>query len=162
MDFPTMNYFIADNSNNNAAVASMKRKHEQEPQEENLNSRKRMHLVDHLSPTTITTTSTTQTQQPFSLPSPPPVQGVTTKGTFQLSPNATANRANVVVLPPSTPPEDDIVMMEDEYTDEDEVLATPSATAVRYIAYDVGDDLDEGGYIGSLERGWSEMFNEMY
>lgn len=120
-----------------------------------------MHLSDHLSPTTITT-SITHTQQPFSLPSPPPVKGATTKGSFQLSSNATANRANVVVLPPSTPPEDDIVMMEDEYTDEDEVLATPSATAVRYIAYDVGDDLDEGGFIGSLERGWSEMFNEMY
>lgn len=83
------------------------------------------------------------------------------KGSFQLSPNATANRANVVV-PPSTPPEDDIVMMEDDFTDEDDVLKTPSATAVRYIAYDVGGDLDEGGYIGSLERGWSEMFNEMY
>lgn len=55
------------------------------------------------------------------------------------------------------------MMMEDDYTDEDESLQTPSYMNCysSYIPTDVGEDLEDGGYTGQLERGWSEMFSEM-
>lgn len=57
----------------------------------------------------------------------------------------------------------DVMMVDDDYTDEDESLQTPSYMNCysSYIATDIGDDLENGGYTGQLERGWSEMFNEM-
>ncbi|KAG2200270.1 hypothetical protein INT46_000464 [Mucor plumbeus] len=55
------------------------------------------------------------------------------------------------------------MIMEDDYTDEDESLQTPSYMNhySSYISTDVGEDVEDGGYTGQLERGWSEMFNEM-
>jgi len=57
----------------------------------------------------------------------------------------------------------DVMMVDDDYTDEDESLQTPSYMNCysSYITTDIGDDLESGGYTGQLERGWSEMFNEM-
>ncbi|GAN07954.1 hypothetical protein MAM1_0183d07459 [Mucor ambiguus] len=57
----------------------------------------------------------------------------------------------------------DVMMVDDDYTDEDESLQTPSYMNCysSYIATDIGDDLEDGGYTGQLERGWSEMFNEL-
>lgn len=76
------------------------------------------------------------------------------KPNFILSASATANMANT----PSPMMEDTV--MEDDYTDEDEVLQTPSSMSCsEFIPHDVGQDLDQGGYTGSLELGWSEMYN---
>ena len=71
----------------------------------------------------------------------------------KLSINATANRANIAL---SLPQEEDM----EEYTDEDESLPTPMSCTSNYIHYDLGDN-DACGLIGSLERGWSDMLNEM-
>lgn len=105
---------------------------------------------------------------------------------YKPSPNAIANFANSsmdttptgscgMITPPSeqqqqlplqtqhTESNADVMMVDDDYTDEDESLQTPSYMNCynSYITTDVGDDLESGGYTGQLERGWSEMFNEM-
>ncbi|CEP09338.1 hypothetical protein [Parasitella parasitica] len=58
--------------------------------------------------------------------------------------------------------EHDISMMDEEYTDEDETLQTPSYMNgySSYMITDAEEDSDSG-YIGQLEGGWSEMFSEM-
>ncbi|KAL7320413.1 hypothetical protein PS15m_000305 [Mucor circinelloides] len=104
---------------------------------------------------------------------------------YKPSPNAIANFANSsmdITSPASfgmiTPPTEqqplplqmqetvnnaDVVMVDDDYTDEDESLQTPSYMNCysSYITTDIGEDVENGGYTGQLERGWSEMFNEM-
>ncbi|KAL9559391.1 hypothetical protein MBANPS3_000466 [Mucor bainieri] len=105
---------------------------------------------------------------------------------YKPSPNAIANFANssMDVTPSAscggmiTPPAEqqqlpsqtqqvqshaDVMMVDDDYTDEDESLQTPSYMNCysSYITTDIGDDLENGGYTGQLERGWSEMFNEL-
>lgn len=84
------------------------------------------------------------------------------KPNFKLSANATANRANITEERTPSPMVQDIVMMEEDLTDEDEVLPTPSdvsSCSNNYLTQDVGLDLDEGGYTGSLELGWNEMYH---
>lgn len=90
---------------------------------------------------------------------------------FQLSAYATANMGhsyNHYYTPPTSDiapinicEQEDTAMEEDDSTDEDEVLQTPMACFPSYIPHDVEIDIDQGGFTGSLERGWSEMFNEM-
>lgn len=105
---------------------------------------------------------------------------------YKPSPNATANFANSsmdaspsgscgMITPPSEQQQQlplqmqhmetnaDVMMVDDDYTDEDESLQTPSYMNCyhSYITTAIGDDLEDGGYTGQLERGWSEMFNEM-
>ncbi|KAI8087034.1 uncharacterized protein B0P05DRAFT_533437 [Gilbertella persicaria] len=73
---------------------------------------------------------------------------------YQISASARANFANMIIESPTN--ED--MMEEDILTDEEESLKTPS-----YHPIDLEDegDLENGGYIGQLERGWSQMFREM-
>lgn len=83
------------------------------------------------------------------------------KPNFQLSANATANRANIISERTPLPMVEDIMMTEEDFTDEDEVLQTPSymSSYSTYMIQDVGQDLDKGGYTGSLELGWNEMYH---
>ncbi|KAG0749980.1 hypothetical protein G6F57_019343 [Rhizopus arrhizus] len=70
--------------------------------------------------------------------------------TFQLSPSSTANRANDKIIHD----EDGMMIDDDSLTDEDDSLEVPAAPPLRnYIA--IMDD-----YMGTLERGWSDLFNE--
>ncbi|KAI8645953.1 hypothetical protein BD408DRAFT_480221 [Parasitella parasitica] len=106
---------------------------------------------------------------------------VTTHASFNYtpSPNAIANFANQsmgtnpalfgMITPPAehlqqlqSQEEHDISMMEEDYTDEDESLQTPSYmnNYNSCMATDVEEDIDDG-YIGQLEGGWSEMFSFM-
>lgn len=78
------------------------------------------------------------------------------KPSFKVSANAIANMANT----PSPMVEDTV--MEEDYTDEDEVLQTPvSMSCTDFIPQSIDLDLDQGGFTGSLELGWSEMYNDL-
>lgn len=87
---------------------------------------------------------------------------------FQLSATATANLGHSsssdsiasTITTPSPPIEQDTMMIYDDLTDEEESLKTPCNTNYDYIPTDLGEDVENGGYTGQLERGWSEMFNE--
>jgi hypothetical protein len=94
---------------------------------------------------------------------------------FQLSANATANMGHTLIAnyynTPSQPmttvtakssaEEEEDAEMEDDSTDEEDILQTPMTCFTSYIPHDIGIDIDQGGFTGSLERGWSEIFNEM-
>lgn len=52
------------------------------------------------------------------------------------------------------------MMIDDDLTDEEESLKTPCNTNYDYIPTDLGENVDDGGYSGQLESGWSDMYNE--
>ncbi|KAI8991837.1 hypothetical protein BDF20DRAFT_909561 [Mycotypha africana] len=63
--------------------------------------------------------------------------------------------------------EEDCMMLEDDSntTDDDENLKTPSHMDCSndnndYLQFDTGDDLEDGGYTGQLERGWHDLYSD--
>lgn len=83
------------------------------------------------------------------------------KPNFRLSANATANMANITSINTPSTMVEDTMMMEENFTDEDEVLQTPCymTSFSDYMSHNIRPDLDQGGYTGSLELGWNEMYN---
>lgn len=85
----------------------------------------------------------------------------TSTHSYQISAAARANLGNTIVHTPIEELSEDATMIEDALTDEEESLNTPSYQPIELSTEDEGD-IENGGCIGQLERGWNQLFREMY
>ncbi|RCH90932.1 hypothetical protein CU097_011987 [Rhizopus azygosporus] len=84
------------------------------------------------------------------------ISNTTSSTAFQLSLSTATNRVNGRDTEKNHEEEEDMMMIEyDSFTDEDESLEVPAAPPLRNYITIVDDD---AGYLGTLERGWSDLF----
>ncbi|KAI7903987.1 uncharacterized protein BX663DRAFT_505998 [Cokeromyces recurvatus] len=141
------------------SIHSTKRKLEEDTNEESINL-KRPHLMNHSLSLLQKEDSKDFRKQQYmtSISDYKSNTIVDNNATLSLTTTTTATAFDAI-----TPPADDIMMIEDDYTDEDELLQTPSYmnSYFNYIPVDTEDDLENGGFTGQLELGWSEMYYDM-